>query len=172
MQTARLWLAPLFLLLYHTPLYAETDVAPMPAETSRLGWLEQARLEGLNDTLEAKIDSGADHSALHAEHIDYFQSDGQIWVRFTTVQQTTLRKPLLRESRIKQKNAASQRRPVVRLRLCLNGQWREVEVNLVNRSQFKQPLLIGRSALLRGELIDVQQTHLTQPNCSQQNQEN
>lgn len=165
MQTPRFKLAILFLLLYHTPLYAENRMASTPAETIRLGWLEHARLEGLPAPIEAKVDSGADHSALHAEQIDYFQNDGQTWVRFTTVQQTTLRKPLLRESRIKQKNAASQLRPVVRFGLCLNDQWREVEVNLVNRSHFKQPLLIGRSALLRGELIDVQQTHLTQPNC-------
>lgn len=131
-----------------------------------LGWLENVQLHGLAEPLPAKLDSGADHSSLHAQAIDILRLNQEPWVRFQSVAGQTLHARLVRESRIKQKNAASQARPVVQLTLCLNGRWREIDANLVDRSGFKQALLIGRSALLPGELIDVHQTHLSRPGCA------
>ena len=59
----------------------------------------------------------------------------------------------------------SQMRPVILLRICLGGVRKEAEVNLVDRSRFKYPLLIGRSFLAGDFLIDSDQTYLLKPLC-------
>ncbi|MDG6777170.1 RimK/LysX family protein [Thiomicrorhabdus sp. zzn3] len=139
------------------------------ANTSILGWIEPVFLPTLNKTgltRPAKIDSGADHSSLHATNITIFKDKrGLDQVRFQTLENTILTLPLLRTSHIKQKHSAAHIRPVVGLKICLNRSWRHIQVNLADRSGFKEPLLIGRSALLPGELIDVHQTQITSPQC-------
>lgn len=130
-----------------------------------LGWLETVRIDSFSQPIEAKIDSGADHSSLHASNITQFDLDGQTWIRFTTVNQNTLTKPVVRSALIKQKQGRPQQRPVVEIRLCLNSRLINIPINLVDRSTFKQPMLIGRSALLKGILIDPNRVHLTRPDC-------
>ncbi|MDX1348555.1 MAG: RimK/LysX family protein [Thiomicrorhabdus chilensis] len=157
---------------FSAPAFCVSDphVSKPPAQT--LGWLEKVRFDSFSQPIEAKIDSGADHSSLHATGITQFDLHGQTWVRFTTVKQTVLIRPLVRTALIKQKRTHSQPRPVVEIRLCLNGRLIKIPVNLVDRSAFKQPMLIGRSALWRGLLIDPNQTHLTRPDCLFQSQAN
>ena len=126
-----------------------------------MGWLETVSIEigAEQHTIKAKIDTGADHSSLHAIHIKLFSQQGQAWVQFLAFGNRTFELPVYRTARIKTKNNELQERPVVQLMLCLNGQKRRVDVNLVDRSRFSRPLLIGRSAL-SGFLINPSQTNL------------
>ena len=100
-----------------------------------VGWLETVSIftGGEQLAVKAKMDSGADHSSLHAMDIHLFFRDGQEWVMFTTVNGVTLEAPLIRYAQIKTKIAGVQKRPVVMLNLCLNGKKIAVEANLVDR---------------------------------------
>ena len=121
-------------------------------------------------SLPAKLDSGADHSSLHAEHIVVSANGERSWVRFVVPGpggvRVTLQRPLVRNTMIKRHQAPPQARPVVRLTLCLGSTWREAEVNLVDRSGFDYPLLLGRSFVRGLVLIDVDRQFLTAPDCA------
>ena len=135
--------------------------APILQAQTIVGWLEDITLI-INDkkiTLPAKIDSGADHSSLHAKEIIYYKKDEQTWIKFTTDKEFVIETLFYKETQIKTKKAGVQSRPVVLLEVCIAGIKRKIEVNLVNRSHFSKPLLIGRSAL-DGVLIDPTKTHL------------
>ncbi|WP_127471620.1 ATP-dependent zinc protease [Thiomicrorhabdus aquaedulcis] len=133
-----------------------------------IGWIETVDLPHLTLRLSAKIDSGADHSSLHATDITLFTQNDQAWVRFTTLNNTVHQQPLLRMTHIKAKpNIAAQpdtERPVIALSVCLGSQLQTVPVNLVNRQAFSTPMLLGRSAL-QAVLIDSARQHLAPAHC-------
>jgi hypothetical protein len=66
---------------------------------------------------------------------------------------------------IKQHDAESVTRPVIRLGICLGTVYKEVEVNLEDRSKFNYQLLIGRSYLKNSFLVDASATFTLKPNC-------
>ena len=141
----------MILWVYSTPVFPKPTV----------GWLESVYLfsGGQQWLIESKVDSGADHSSLHATNIQGFNKQGQTWVRFKTVNDLTIEAPFFRYAHIKTKHNTLQKRWVVWLDICLNGEKRRVEMNLVNRQHYSKSLLIGRSAL-KGLLIDPQKTNL------------
>jgi hypothetical protein len=67
-----------------SPQYAAAEVAPNGTASRRtvLGWVEQARLYPGNFLLNAKLDSGADNSSLHAENLTYIQENNKTYVQF------------------------------------------------------------------------------------------
>ncbi|WP_321325397.1 ATP-dependent zinc protease [Thiomicrorhabdus sp.] len=135
--------------------------APLSHAQTVVGWLEDITILTNNKqiTLPAKIDSGADHSSIHATNIIQYTKNNQAWIKFTTYQNYVIETPFYKETKIKTKKEGFQSRPVILLNVCIAGEKRKIEVNLVNRSHFSKPLLIGRSAL-KGILIDPNQTHL------------
>ena len=54
---------------------------------------------------------------------------------------------------------------MVRLGICIGRVLKYTEVNLVDRSGFDYPLLIGRSFLTDDFLIDPGKTKTLEPNC-------
>jgi hypothetical protein len=134
------------------------------------GWVERVELLDGKLSMKAKLDSGAANSSLDATGIERFRRDGECWIRFTvtdpeTEGRVTLEKPLVRNVRIVRHSGEHQRRPVVKMPICIGDQRREVEVNLIDRSNFIYPLLLGRSALEGYALIDSGQTFLFPPQC-------
>lgn len=143
--------------LYTTNLYAQNII----------GWLENITLINHSQqiSIESKIDSGADHSSIHAEEITYFQKNDINWIRFTTVSNAIIEAPFVRYAQIKTKRVGVQNRPVVLLEICMGDERRKIEVNLVDRKHFSKPMLVGRSAL-SNFLIDPNKTNLlNQDNC-------
>ncbi len=137
----------------------------------RFGWIEPVLI--LNDEvqLKAKLDSGAKTSSLDASDIEYFDWNGKRWVRFTITDPIndtpiTLERPRVRDAVIKRHNNNHQRRPVVQMEICLGGYTREVEVNLIDRSEFLYRMLLGRSALESIAVIDPGATLLSTPSCT------
>ncbi len=155
------------------------------AEPTIAGWVEQVRLMEAGIDVHAKLDSGADHSSLHAAGVQEFERDGRRWVRFTLRnregEQVEIERPVVRVARIKRRAAGEQGaggssdqgpgrradhlRPVIELTLCVGGLARQVEVNLADRGKFKFPLLIGRSFLSQGVLIDSASSYRAPPSC-------
>ena len=136
----------------------------------QIGWLEKVAVGGLSTILQAKIDTGAENSSLHAPDYVIFTKQGQVWVRFTITSQNgetaLLEKPVERFAKIKQKDYDhDNQRPVVKLRICLGSKIKEAQVNLVNRARFSFPLLIGRSFLAGSFVVDAESTYLTSPTC-------
>ncbi|ANY90365.1 MULTISPECIES: ATP-dependent zinc protease family protein [Pseudomonas] len=131
----------------------------MAAEPTLYGRYENIALPELGETLKAKMDTGAYTASLSAKDIELFTRDGREWVRFRLATKDADGKvyehELSRISKIKNRVDEDEegdvpevsKRPVIDLELCLGEVKRTVEVNLVDRSHFNYPLLIGAKAL-------------------------
>ncbi len=122
--------------------------------------------------LKAKLDTGAETSSLDATGIRRLRrrSTGLRLVEFDLMDPlrdrvVTLKKPLVREVRIKQHDGSYQTRPVVEISVCLGNVLREIEVSLIDRSEFLYPLLLGRSALAGLVVVDPSLTFTREPDC-------
>lgn len=137
-----------------------------------VGWVEKARISPGNLVLQAKLDSGADNSSLNVSDVVEFERNGEKWVRFGLVndlgQSVVIERRQVRIARIKRHRGMRQERPVVRMGICVGNYYKEAEVNLVDRSKFKYPLLIGRSFMGNGLLIDPSAQFTLEPGCGEQ----
>lgn len=135
-----------------------------------LGWVERVLLTDPGLMLKAKLDSGAETSSLDAHIIKKFRKDGKRWIRFGIVDPNSGEEfVLVRERRrtigVVQHEGTNQVRPTVMVEICVADRLLEVEVSLVDRSEFSYPLLLGRRALKSFALIDPGNTYLTRPQC-------
>jgi len=134
-----------------------------------IGWIEHVSIGPSTMIMVAKIDTGADNTSLHAEDIQIIKKDGVKYVKFSIRnkqdQILQLEKPLKRFARIKRKGAESLKRPVVEMELCLGNTLKTVPVNLANRENFKYHMLIGRSFLRQGYLVDSNSKYIAEPTC-------
>jgi hypothetical protein len=161
--------ALLFLPLASVPATAE-DSEDEPAVLEIFGWVERVKLMDGTVAVKTRLDTGAVTSSLHAVDIERFERDDERWVRFTVVDPESeetleVEKRLVRNVRIVQHDGEHQRRPVVEMQVCLGDIPMEVEVNLVDRSNFNYPMLLGRSALKGIALVDSGATFTTSPQC-------
>lgn len=139
-------------------------------ENKIIGWIERVEVSTQGLSLEAKVDTGADYSSVHAEDIRYFERGSTHWVEFALQdgngEKHVLQRPLERIARIKKKTTGYQERPVVMLQLCVGESKRMAQVNLAQRGHFEYPLLLGRSFLKTGYLVDSSAKHLLPPTCN------
>jgi hypothetical protein len=137
-----------------------------------VGWIEKAIIVPSNTVLDAKLDTGAETSSINAVDINKFDRDGETWVRFTVVDKTgkkvTLERKLLGVAEIKRHQGPPQKRLVVSLGICVGSHYAETNVNLVDRSRFKYPLLIGRSFMAGRLLPDPSVEYTVEPSCKEQ----
>ncbi|WAH59267.1 ATP-dependent zinc protease [Pseudomonas silvicola] len=132
----------------------------LAAEPTLYGRYENIKLPEIGGaTLKAKMDTGALTASLSARDIQLFKRDGEDWVRFRLATRDADGKvfehKVERISRIKSRadeedegdTAEVAKRPVVELEMCLGGTKRTIEANLVDRSSFNYPLLIGAKGL-------------------------
>ena len=138
-------------------------------EKQIVGWVEKVRIvpEGLK--IKAKLDTGALNSSLHAVRVEEFDRQGEKWIRFDLTnwqnRTATFEKKVIRTARIKEHDRASRNRLVIHLGICLGRVYKEVEVNLVDRSRFKYRMLIGRSYLSKSFVVDPMLTFTADPQC-------
>lgn len=132
-----------------------------------MGWLESIFVKPWNRRLTAKLDTGAKTSSLHADKIEHFSKSGEAWVRFVLEdiegrhqEPIHVEKPLLRTAYIKSHQRQSSKRDVVMMDICKNGRDYQVEFNLVDRSNFNYPVLLGRAFLKDVALVDANTTFL------------
>lgn len=153
-------------------LICTLPLAAMDLDKKIVGWVERVRLQPGNVMLEAKLDTGAEYCSLDATNITRFNREGQEWVRFEVDDHHgktfTMERPLLRQATIKRHFAKSQTRPVIGLKLCVGNFSAETEVNLVDRSGFIYPLLIGRKFMEGRLIIDPTVKFSVEPTCQEQ----
>ena len=153
-------------------LCAVTPVASVAEGRDLFGWVERVVVGEEAIELKAKLDTGAETSSLDASGIRRLRrlSTGLRLIEFevtdpATERTFTLKKKLVRDVRIKQHDGSFQTRPVVELSVCLGTTVREIEVSLIDRSEFLYPLLLGRSALAGVALVDPELTFTREPDC-------
>jgi hypothetical protein len=138
-------------------------------EKTVVGWIEKVRIYPGNFVIHAKLDSGAEYSSLDAANLTEFDRNGKQWVRFDLPQgdgqKITIERPLLRTATIKRHYLASQKRPVVKIGVCLANIYKETEVNLVDRAGFNYRMLIGRKFMEGVVIIDPSATYTVEPEC-------
>ena len=144
-----------------------------PAATRELvilGWVENVVVVETGFRLKAKLDSGAETSSLDARIIKKFRKGGKHWVRFALTNPKSGEEHVFVRERVRtigvvQHDGVSQVRPTVKMEFCLAERLLDVEVSLVDRSEFTYRLLLGRSALESFALIDPGSTYLSRPQC-------
>jgi hypothetical protein len=134
-----------------------------------VGWIEYVTILPENLKIKAKLDTGARNSSLNAVNIVEFERAGEKYVRFDLTnwkgRTETIEAKLIRMAKIKQHDSAPEHRPVIRIGICLERVYREVEVNLVNRSNFNYQMLIGRSFLKGAFAVDPSKTFTIKTDC-------
>ncbi len=135
------------------------------------GLVEQVRLYPGEILVQAKLDTGADNSSLHAVAITRFKRKGERWVRFQTLDEdgepVTLERQLVRVAKIKRPEGKPQSRPVVSMGICLGTIYRQVEVTLADRSRFRYPMVLGRSFMANAVMVDPSLRITTKSECPQ-----
>jgi hypothetical protein len=163
---AHRWVAALLLFWMALPLTAA------PTKKEILGWVEHVRVGKSRLELTAKLDTGADTSSLDATKIRRFRGkDGERWVEFLVEEDKTgrrvrFKKRRVRTAYIKEHKGPSQKRSVVLMEICLGEYVQEVEVTLVDRSDFDHPVLLGRNALEGLAVIDPALEFTREPRCT------
>lgn len=140
-------------------------VSPDPVRI--YGWREDVMIDGMEEALLAKLDTGALTSSIHAVETELFERDGKKWVRFIVTDtrkknpvRTRLEAPLVRTARIKEPNSESVAREVVRLSFQIGDRKVRGEFTLNNRNNMLAPVLLGRSVLKDLGWVDSTRTHL------------
>jgi len=113
---------------------------------------------GLQD-LRAKIDTGAKTSSIHCSvimpmsqgRVAFVLLDGE-HKKFQPKMHTA---KISRISDVKSSNGKVQKRYFIKTNITLLGKEYETEFSLTNRGSMKFPILIGRSLLKNGFLVDV-----------------
>ncbi len=143
-----------------------------------LGWVEWITIKPWAFKVKARLDTGASTASMHAEDIMRLVRNGKDWVRFTlnlmdfstddehaVDRNAEVELPVQRVALIKQHDGSLDRRPVVIMTYCLDGQRYKAEFSLKNRSQLNYPVLLGRRALMDIALVDPAQTFLADRGC-------
>jgi hypothetical protein len=137
---------------------------PASTEDSKLiGNLEEVHF-GENKDLQfnAKIDTGAESSSIHAENIKTFTKfeNGQavLYVRFQTrdenFQTRIYTRPVVKVAEVKSALGTSQRF-FIREKIWIGNAYHYVNVNLADRSHLKRKFLVGKNILDEGYLVNT-----------------
>lgn len=135
---------------------------------ARIGWREWAGLPDLNvERINAKIDTGAKSSAIHAFRIREIELEGQPHVEFF-LHPVQRRKrpeiyccaPLAGKRVIRSSNGLEEERIVISTHLHLGLYNWKIDLTLTNRDAMGFRMLIGRDALRRKFLIDPGASYL------------
>jgi len=135
----------------------------------RIGWNEYIDLpEWGVYGLKAKVDTGAQTSALDAEFIELLGDD---MVAFDLMVKRGKRKhishvrtPIVRRGEVRSSFGDRDDRVFVQTLVRVGDRERRVEFGLVNRKPMRFRALLGRSALAKlGVVIDVRRSHLLGP---------
>ena len=145
----------------------------LPADAKGLtvvGWVERVTLHPGNVTIDAKIDTGAVSCSLHATDIVEFRRNGHTWVRFSTIdhkdRRVTLEAQVVGKRKVKRHFGEYQSRIVVRMGVCLADVFRGTDVNLVDRSGFDYPMLIGRHFMAGRIMVNPAVIFTQEPRCT------
>lgn len=139
-----------------------------PYSSTLTGWREWVALPEIGVShIKAKIDTGAQTSALHAADVEEFTRDGRDWVRFTVHpwqhndnDELRVELPVHDRRTVRSSSGHSQDRLVVLMDVVLAGRRIPAEFTLTSRHEMVFRMLIGREALRQGFMVDPAASYL------------
>ena len=150
-------------------------ISSLPADSNDrlvVGWVERIAICPGDVILSAKIDTGAVTCSLNSQDSMPFVRNGRNWVRLKISdyqgKEKTVDAPIVGNRRIKRHFGRFQERPVIRLGVCMGTIFKEVDVNLVDRSGLEYPMLIGRNFMEGDFLVNPSSKFTIAPTCSPQ----
>ena len=139
------------------------------------GWVEKGIVVPVNALVKMKLDTGALTSSMHAEGIEIYDlEDGQDGVRFTLkledkdtgeVVDKQMDLEVERYSIVRGAGGVD-RRPVVKLPICIGDHVFTEQFSLRDRDNMLYPVLLGRRTLRHLGFVDSNATFLTEPECN------
>jgi len=122
-----------------------------------VGWREYCRLPDLYPLpILAKIDTGAWSSTLHAANIEIIEGDIETRVSFSLEEDgPVIERPLEGWRRVRPTSGHESLRPTIRTDLEFGGGHdHDIEVCLADRSRMRHRLILGRSFLRLGYIVN------------------
>jgi len=117
--------------------------------------------------LKAKIDTGAQTSAIHTSDVEEFARDGSDWVRFTVhpwqdsdLDAVVVERPVHDRRTVRSSSGHSEDRLVVLMDVSLCGRTVPAQITLTSRDEMVFRMLIGREALRQGYVVDPAASYL------------
>lgn len=114
------------------------------------------------EKIDAKIDTGAYSSAIHAPKIWLENENGEDVLYFqllnknsTETSINTFKTKSFYQKNVRSSNGRIEKRFIIKTKLILGGKKRTTHLSLTNRQKMKFPVLIGRRVLKKGFLVDV-----------------
>jgi len=143
---------------------------PAASALPTIGWVEAVHILPERFNIEAKTDTGADHSSIDVVEWKSYLHNDQEWIRFKVLNNNgdlqVFERELSRYAMIKRKRAEPVKRPVIEMWLCIGKQKFLAPVNLSKRKDFKYRMLIGRSLLSGNYLVDSAAKRTLSPECA------
>ena len=130
-----------------------------------IGALEWLYLDSPGEHFRARVDSGAETSALSVGDIVEFERDGDDWVRFDFEHDSSddvveLELPVTRVVRVRRgPGIEPERRHVVAMDVRLGDQLQSAEFTLTDKALMNYPVMLGRAFLMDLYVVDVSRTY-------------
>lgn len=133
-----------------------------------VGWRETLSLPGLGiDKINAKIDTGARTSCLHAFKVESFKKDEALWVRFwihpiqrNSDVEVVCEAKVLDERIVRDSGGHEESRYVIESEVSIGGQTWPIEITLTNRENMAFRMLLGRTAMHDRIIVDPVESFL------------
>jgi hypothetical protein len=132
-----------------------------------VGWREWVALPDLGvRTIQAKVDTGARSSSLHAWDVEPFARDGDEWLRFAVRPLEDSDRAVVAEAQsagereVRSSNGEVEERYAIRTTVVLLGRSYHTELTLSRRDEMGFQMLLGRRALRNRFLVDPARSFL------------
>ncbi|HEX9702984.1 MAG TPA: ATP-dependent zinc protease [Rhodospirillales bacterium] len=131
------------------------------------GWREWIGLPSIGvDAIQAKLDTGARTSALHAFNIKTYRRDGELWARFHVhpIQRNDT-KAIACHAKVEDIRTVSnpgrrQRRLVIAADIRLGDDTWPIDLTLTDRDEMGYRMLLGRTAMHGNLIVDPDHSYL------------
>ena len=119
------------------------------------------------ESINAKIDTGAYSTAIHASKIWLEDEDGVEYLNFILLDEShpefknnVIRVSTYSRKKVRSSNGRLEKRFILKTKIILGGKKRVTYLSLTDRSKMKYPVLIGRRLLKNGFIVDVSKKNI------------